>query len=194
MAEGLHQWFVQTDFRLWYYLHHAWRADWLDTLMPFVRNQYFWAPLYLFLLVFMAVNFRKRGWLWCLGFILCFALADYISASIIKPWLHRTRPCNDPRLAHLLQLIVPRSYGYSFPSSHAANHFAMGTYSAVTLHRCVRGIWIPFILWALLIAYAQVYVGVHFPFDVLFGGLLGTAIGLFVAKFYHHRFRLEEAL
>lgn len=190
MTGQLHDWFVTTDFRIWYYINCLWRSDFLDTVMPFVRNQFFWAPLYLFLLILMVYNFGWRGLVWCAGFLLCFALGDFISASIIKPLVHRTRPCNDPRLAELVQLIVPRSYGYSFPSSHAANHFALGTFMAVTLRRRVKGIWPVPMLWALLVGYAQVYVGVHFPFDVLCGSLLGIAIGLFVAWLYHLRFHL----
>ena len=155
-----------------------------------LRNQFFWAPLYLFLLIFLVYNYGWRGLVWCAGFLLCFALGDLISASVIKPLVHRSRPCNDPRLRDFVQLIVPRSYGYSFPSSHAANHFALGTYMALTFHRRLKKIWPIPILWALAVGYAQVYVGVHFPFDVLFGGLLGVAIGFVVAKIYHLYFTL----
>ncbi len=183
-------WFEKPDFRIWYYINCVWRSPFLDAVMPFIRNQFFWAPLYLFLLVFILYNFGVRGLAWCAGFLLCFALGDFISASLIKPFVQRTRPCNDPRLASLVQLIVPRSSGYSFPSSHAANHFAMGTYMILTLGRRIKRIWPIPLLWALAIAYAQVYVGVHFPFDVLFGGALGIAIGVFLAWLYHRRFTL----
>jgi undecaprenyl-diphosphatase len=182
------------DFQIWFYLHHLLRGDVLDAVMPYLRNQYFWAPLYLFLLAFMAVNFGRRGLIWCAGFILCFALGDFISASVIKPLVQRTRPCNDLRLSAYLHLIVPRSTGYSFPSSHATNHFAMGTFSAITLNKAVRNIWSVPLLWGLLVSYAQVYVGVHFPFDVLAGALLGIIIGSLVARLYHYRFTLARAI
>ena len=188
--QQLPEWFEQPDFKIWFYLNCLWRSPFLDTVMPFIRNQYFWAPLYLFLLVFIPYNFGWRGLAWCAGFLLCFALGDSISASVIKPLVQRTRPCNDPRLANIAQLIVPRSTGYSFPSSHAANHFAMGTFMTLTLARRIKKIWPIPLLWALTIAYAQVYVGVHFPFDVLFGGLLGIAVGSFLAWLYHRRFTL----
>lgn len=188
--ESLRQALVLWDLKVWYYLNVAWTNSFLDAVIPFVRNQYFWAPLYLFFLVFMPYNYRRRGWFWCVGFLLCFAMADYVSASLIKPFLHRTRPCNNPYLSELVHLLVPRSSGYSFPSSHASNHFAMGVFVACTLGKQHRWIAIVALLWALLIAYAQVYVGVHFPLDVICGGALGAAIGLAVSRFFNRRYGL----
>ncbi len=188
---GFNAWLLSIDYEIWYYMHAAWRCAALDAVMPYVRNQFTWAPLYLFLLIFMPANWGKRGWLWCLGFILCFALADAISGSLIKPWVQRVRPCNDPRFASLVHLIVQRSSGWSFPSSHAANHFALGSFSAVTLHGRLRWFWPIPICWALAVCYAQVYVGVHWPADVFAGGLLGLAIGALVGKIFASRWALQ---
>lgn len=188
---GLHDLFVQMDFSMWYKLHAEWRSPLLDTVMPFLRNQFFWVPLYLFLAVYMLSNYNRKGLFWCVLFILCFAFGDFISAHMIKPFFHRLRPCNDPRLATALHLIVERSYGYSFPSSHATNHFAMGTFMAATLGRTSKWVVFAALLWALVVAYAQVYVGVHFPMDVICGGLLGTVIGLLLAVVYR-KVRIAE--
>lgn len=182
------------DFQLWYFLHAQWRSGFLDAVMPYVRNQFTWAPLYLFVLVFMPWNFGVRGWIWLLGFLLCFAFGDSISGALIKPLAQRVRPCNDPRFAELVQLIVPRSSGWSFPSSHATNHFALGTFAAVTLHGRLSWFWPIPMLWALAVGYAQVYVGVHFPFDVVAGAALGSLIGLIVAMIYNRRWLLQKAL
>lgn len=187
---GILAWLTALDHELWRYLHVAWRSEALDAVMPFVRNQFTWAPLYLFLLVFMPANFGKRGWLWCLGFLLCFALADVISGSIIKPNVERVRPCNDRRFIEFVHLLVPRSSGWSFPSSHAANHFALGAFSAVTLHGRLRWFWPIPMIWALAVCYAQVYVGVHWPMDVIAGGLLGAGIGIVVARAFERRWSL----
>ncbi len=187
---GLHRWPLSLDYELWGYLHASWRNSFLDAVMPYVRNQFTWAPLYLFLTFFMPYNWGRRGALWCLGFILCFAIADYLSGSLLKPWIGRVRPCNDPRFAQMVHLIVPRSSGWSFPSSHAANHFALGTFCAVTLHGRLRWLW-PFpICWGFLVSYAQVYVGVHWPGDVVAGGLLGAGIGFGVAELFKWKWAL----
>lgn len=187
---GVQEWLLSLDYQVWELFHVSWRSPFLDAILPYVRNQYTWVPLYLFLLVFMPLNFGKRGWLWCLGFLLCFAFADYISGSLIKPYVQRVRPCNDPRFMHITHLIVPRSSGWSFPSSHAANHFALGAFSAATLHGRLRWFW-PFPLsWAIAVSYAQVYVGVHWPMDVIAGGLLGIVIGFAIAKTFDYKWSL----
>jgi membrane-associated phospholipid phosphatase len=184
------EWLLSLDLEAWHYLHLMWRSTFLDALTPYIRNQFTWVPLYLFLAVFMPYNFGRRGWLWCIGFLLCFAFADIISGTLIKPWVERVRPCNDPRFMHLTRLIVPRSSGWSFPSSHAANHFALGAFSAVTLHGRLKWFW-PFpMCWALAVAYAQVYVGVHWPTDVIGGGLMGLIIGFVIAKLFDHKWSL----
>jgi len=88
---------------------------------------------------------------------------------------------------------VPRSSGYSFPSTHAANHFSLGIFSAVTLGQRHRWVWAAAIGWAVLVSYGQVYVGVHFPMDIFCGGLLGTGIGLFTGKAYNRKYQLMPA-
>ena len=184
MAHPLPDWLIQLDLRVWHYLNATWHNEFWDVVMPFLRNQFTWAPLYLFLLIFMAWNFGWRGLLWCAGFLLCFGIADQISAHLIKPYVQRLRPCNDQSLKDMVHIIVPCGSGYSFPSSHAANHFALGTFMAITINKVVKKIWPIPILWALAVSYAQVYVGVHFPVDVTIGGLIGIATGLLVAAMY----------
>ena len=188
----LHDWIINNDFRIWHYINTVWHNDTLDAIIPFIRNQFTWAPLYLFLVVFILYNYRLKGLAWIIGFLVCFALGDLISAQIIKPLVHRTRPCNDPRLADVVRLLVPRSSGYSFPSSHATNHFALGTFMSLTFHKRLKWIWPLPLIWALAVGYSQIYVGVHFPFDVLCGSLLGILIGLTVGKLYHRYFTLAK--
>lgn len=192
--QGTLAWLEGLDIHMWMNLHASWRSPFLDAVMPYVRNQFTWAPLYLFLLVFMPYNFGKKGWIWLLGFLLCFALGDTISGGILKPLplLQRVRPCNDPRLAEFVHLIVPRSSGWSFPSSHATNHFALGYFMASTLHGRMKWFWPIPMLWALAVGYAQIYVGVHFPLDVAAGAALGILIGGFVAWLYHRRWSLSD--
>ena len=176
---------VALDHRVWYWLHGSARTQWLDAVIPFIRNQYFWAPVYLFLLLLALVNKQWRGLVWCLGFLLAFALADHISASILKPLVGRVRPCNDPAMTEALHLLVPCGGGRAFPSSHASNHFAMATFTAWTLGRGRRRwVWWPMMAWGTLVSYAQVYVGVHYPGDVLGGAVLGFLLGSITAALY----------
>ncbi len=192
MYEKLHEIFVYIDYTAWYYLNTMWHTKFLDAVVPYLRNQWTWAPLYLFLLVFMLKNFGWRGALWCLFFLTTFALSDQLSAHLLKPMFGRLRPCNNPQLAGLVHIIVPCGSGLSFPSSHAANHFALATFMAGTLGFLAKWIRPAALLWALSVAYAQVYVGVHFPLDVTCGGLLGAAVGLVMARLFVVRFHLNR--
>ncbi len=191
MLQTLHEWFLWFDYNLWYFINSVWRNDTLDAIIPFFRNQWTWVPLYLFLLVLMLQNFgAKNGLIWCLFFLLTFAISDQVSAHFLKEIFQRVRPCNNPKLDAYVHLLVPCGSGYSFPSSHASNHFALAVFSAVTMKRFVKGIWWIAMLWAAIVSYAQVYVGVHFPLDVILGGLIGAMIGRFTAVIYHYKFRL----
>ncbi len=188
MFNNIHNTIIYLDHAAWYYLNTQWHSDFFDSIIPFVRNQWFWAPLYLFLLLFMPNQFGKKGWIWCGLFLLTFAISDQISASLLKPLFHRTRPCNCLDLIGVIHLIVPCGGGYSFPSSHASNHFSMGVFAAITLQKKIKGIWLIAIFWAVLVAYAQVYVGVHYPLDITFGAILGIIVGNITGKLFNNKF------
>ena len=188
--DSIRELLISWDYIAWYQVNVVWHTDYLDKLFPYVRNQWFWAPLYVFLLVFLPKNFGRRGWFWCLGFLLTFALADFISASIIKPYFLRIRPCNDPRFADVVQLLVPCGGGNSFPSTHATNHFALAVFAAVTLGKKYRAVWPLALSWAALVAYAQIYVGVHYPLDIIFGAILGSLIGFVTGRAFDARYKL----
>lgn len=185
MLQQLQDLLIYWDFTAWFYLNTQWINDVFDALMPYIRNQWTWAPLYLFLLIFMPLNYGRKGWMWLVFFLLAFAIGDFLSASIIKPYYLRLRPCNNPYIKDIVHLLVPCGSGYSFPSSHATNHFALGIFAAMTVGAKYKWVKPAAILWALSVGYAQVYVGVHYPGDVLAGAMLGTLTGWLVAKLYN---------
>lgn len=194
MLESIREILVLTDYIIWYYLNTVWTSDFLDAVIPYFRNQWTWAPLYLFLLVFMVSNFRLTGFIWCLFFLATFGLSDQLSASLFKELFQRLRPCNNPHLQSIVHIIVPCGSGYSFPSSHATNHFALAVFSLYTMRGVVPGIKFIALFWAALVSYSQVYVGVHFPLDIFCGGLLGTVCGMLTSRLFHLRFSLPAAL
>lgn len=192
MPEALRNFFITFDYTLWYFINTEWHNDVLDATMPFIRNQWTWAPLYLFLLVFLTLNYGRRGWIWCMFFLLTFGISDYVTSSILKPLFMRVRPCNNPFLQQMVHNIVPCGSGASFPSSHAANHFALAVFMAITLHGKVKLIWWYTLIWAFMIGYAQVYVGVHFPLDVICGGLLGAGAGTLTGNVFNRMYSLDK--
>jgi membrane-associated phospholipid phosphatase len=170
-------------------INQDWSNSFFDALMPFMRNSLHWAPLYLFVIGLVLLNFRSRG-LWWLAFFLCtVALTDMTGTYLIKHELERLRPCRDPLMVDQVRLLVKNcSAGYSFISNHAANHFGMAVFFIITFRHIIgRWVWLV-LLWAPLIGYAQVYVGVHYPLDVIGGALVGTIFGIYTGVTFNKRF------
>lgn len=178
---------IHADFFLFKQINGRWTNDFFDHVFLFARQAEIWAPLYLFFLLFVVLNFKSKGWWWACFFIFCVTLTDTISSHILKDAVGRLRPCMDPILAGQVRFLAnycPQSG--SFTSSHAANHFGMATFVACTLGREHR-YWRWAYAWASLVAYAQVYVGVHFPLDILGGALLGFGAGTLLAGIFNRK-------
>jgi membrane-associated phospholipid phosphatase len=165
-------------------INNRWNNSFFDQLMPMLRNSNLWIPLYLFLGVFALLNIKKSGW-FILLFICTAALTDILSSHIIKNLVFRLRPCRDPDMIGHIRVLASYCPGSSsFTSSHAANHFGMATFASITLLP-YAGKWIYLAyLWAFSIIYAQLYVGVHYPIDVLGGALVGVMAGVLTASIY----------
>ncbi len=168
---------IQWDISLFEYINNDLGNSFFDLVMPWLREPLFWMPFYIFLITFVFFNFGKKAYWFIVFVILTFASADLISSRAIKKAIKRIRPCN----TEMVQTVerVPCGSGYSFTSSHAANHFAVATFLIMTLGQIFKRIKKWLWLWAASIAFAQVYVGVHFPMDVLAGGILGVILGKF---------------
>jgi len=170
-------------------INSEWINPFFDTLMPFAREANHWLPLYLFLLVFVTLNF-KNGWWWVLFMLCTVAISDLSVTNIFKANIDRLRPCWDPEFGSQVRLLLNGCGGRnSFFSNHASNHFAMTAFIYLSFKRQINPSWLRLIfIWPLLIAYSQVYVGVHYPTDVLCGALWGLMIGSLVAQFFNKRY------
>ena len=179
---------LQFDHWLFHKINQVWINPFFDLILPFARQQEFWYFFYLFLLVFGLYNFGIRGCWWAIGLIMTAVISDLFSSSLIKMIIFRFRPCRDPDLADQVRVLVnycPQSS--SFTSSHACNHFAAAWFIFITLNQTGSWRWLLF-LWAFVISYAQVYVGVHFPLDILGGAVMGSAIGYGMSIFFTKKF------
>lgn len=168
------------DATLFHFINTGLSNPVFDAILPFCREKWLWAPVYLFLGAFLGLNFGGKGWIFILTMVVAVGFADFTSSSVIKKNVQRTRPCNDPTM--LVQLRVPCGSGYSFTSSHAANHFAAAVFIIGLLGHLRRWIRPLALSWAGLIAFSQVYVGVHYPLDVIGGAILGSVIGWAAVK------------
>ena len=182
----------QWDRSFYIKINSDWTNPVFDVLMPFLRNEFFWPPLYIFLLLFATLNFKSRGWWWTLFFLCTFALTDMISSRLVKETVERLRPCNDASMVGYVRLLVEHcGTGYSFTSTHAANHFGIATFFFITFRRVLpKWAWIGF-GWAFSVIYAQVYVGIHYPLDVIAGATIGIIVGIITGNLFIRRFPLH---
>ena len=168
---------LQLDRHLFYFINHDLANPFFDWIMPYLRNPKFWIPLYIFIIGFCIWKFKRQGIIIIILLALSAGFADFTSASIIKPLVKRARPCRDPVVSKTDIERVDCGPAYSFPSTHATDHFAMAFFLIIVFHKKWRWIWLWAILWAGTISFAQVYVGVHFPVDVFCGALYGIFVG-----------------
>lgn len=175
---------LQLDTELFLKIHQGLSNEFFDWLMPLLRNRFFWAPLYLFIIVFCIKEYKKQGYYIILALLLTFACGDLISSRLIKKSVARIRPCNEITLANNIIHRVPCGTGYSFPSSHATNHFAIAVFLISLFYKKWKAILPIGLLWAASISFAQVYVGVHYPIDILCGSILGISIGLIISTIF----------
>ena len=163
-------------------LINGWNAPWLDSFMVTLTNGLKWSPLFLIVIGMMIYKFRWQSIVMLVFVALVIFLTDRISAGLIKPWIGRLRPSHEPGLEGLLHLVNGYKGGlYSFVSSHAANAFGVATFLWLVLRKDIKWIWVMFI-WAAIFSYTRIYLGVHYPFDILGGGVIEAIIGLLVYK------------
>ena len=168
---------IQWDHDLFTKINSDWNNPVFDVIMPFLRNPVFWIPLYLFFLLFVLLNFKSKVWWWIIFFLATVALTDITGTNIFKHVFDRIRPCNNPEFQSHLRLLIDCPGGYSFTSNHAANHFGMAAFLFITFRHLFKKWMLLAFLWAGSIAYAQVYVGVHYPSDIAGGMALGIIYG-----------------
>jgi len=153
-----------------------------DKVMYSISGKLIWAPLYLAILIFLITKYKRKFLIILIFIILAVALSDQISV-LVKNLTQRLRPCHEPALAGLVHLVNNECGGmFSFVSSHATNSFNVAFLSLSFIKK--RWYTIAIILWALIIGYSRVYLGVHYPGDVLCGSILGALIGWSMYKCY----------
>jgi undecaprenyl-diphosphatase len=157
---------INIDTQIFYFVNLKLQNGVLDFLMPFLTQRSNWMiPLWIGWLVFFIFG-KKKGRIVALLLMVTITASDQVSAHLIKPWVGRIRPCNVLENVHLL---VGCTQAFSFPSAHACNLFS----SATLLSRSYKSLTPVFLIIAFLVSFSRIYVGVHYPFDVLAGGLLG---------------------
>ena len=193
----------------WLLAINGWHAEWADVLMWYVSKSTTWLPLYALLVGFVVYkfgiqwylstqntsNYRFTALLRVLivfaGFGVAVGLSDFVSSGIIKPWICRLRPTHEPALAGMLHLVNGYTGGmYGFVSSHAANTMACALLFSLLYRN--KYATVALMLWVALNCYSRMYLGVHYPGDIIGGLLVGTLVaGMTYAVARHLLKRLD---
>jgi len=169
----------------------------LDPIMYYSTNTFFWLPLYLFLIFLIFKNYKSEAWFILLGAAITILLTDQITSSLMKPFFARFRPSHEPSLQGLVHFVNGYKGGmYGFASSHAANTFGTAIFVWLVLHPIYKRVgWI--FVWATFMTYTRIYLGVHYPGDILVGAIIGIAcgwVGYRLSRWLNDRFAKTRAI
>lgn len=175
---------IALDTRLFLFFNGL-HVDWLDPVMAFVSSEFGWTPLYLFLAYLAIKKYGIRSVWFFLGVALLFISTDQLSAHFFKPYFHRFRPCHNEEIADLVYLPYGHCGGkYGFISSHACNVFGLAMFASYHLKSYWKYMPCALFGWAALIGYSRLYMGVHYPGDVICGAIVGLLLGFVATKIF----------
>ena len=152
-----------------------------STFDPFwilVSEKWFWIPLYIIFLYFLYKNFNKKSLFYILLFVALGITASDQITNIFKFGFERLRPCHDPSLEGLLRE-VKCGGKFGFYSAHSSNSFFVATYLTILLGKKIKQLPYFLFVWAAIVAYSRVYLGMHFPGDIIIGAIMGILLAIF---------------
>lgn len=169
---GIIQSLVAWDTDLFLYIN-SFHSDFFDGVMVAISQKLTWIPFY-FAVVYALIKRWGRESIWLvLALILCLAIADQVSSGLIKEWVQRLRPSHELSLANKIHLVNgAKGPLYGFVSSHAANSFGFALLSSLIFRNKIYTYVI--FSWAILTVYSRIYLGVHYPLDIVGGILVGV--------------------
>jgi undecaprenyl-diphosphatase len=164
---------IQADKSLFLFLNGLHSSFW-DPIMIFISGKISWLPFYIVLIWFLIKERKKKVWVTLIMIALLILATDQISV-MIKNSVLRLRPCHDTSINTMLHLVKGCGGKYGFVSSHAANSFGLAIFFTLFFKHRWAGVALMF--WALIVSYSRIYLGVHFPGDILGGAILGLILG-----------------
>lgn len=171
---------LDAEILLWINGHYS---GWMDTFMWYVSRSCTWIPLYILMVGLIAYKYRnwKVVLLILIGFGVAVGLSDYLTSGVIKPLVCRLRPTHEPTLEGKLHIVNGYTGGlYGFCSSHAANTISCALLFSLLYRNKIASVCL--MAWVALNCYSRMYMGVHYPGDIIAGLLLGTLLAVLVYR------------
>jgi len=150
----------------------------IDQMMWYFSEIWVWVPFYLLLTFFIFRKYKSKSWYILGAIIITIALSDQITSSLLKPLFERPRPSHDLRFEQILHILNNYRGGrFGFASSHASNTFALALMVSLVFRN--RNFSVFIFCWASVVSFSRIYLGVHYPGDVLTGALIGLCCAWF---------------
>lgn len=163
----------------WFLFLNGFHNSFWDTIFLMITRMETWAPFYVVILYYFVREYRIKSILIFIFLALTVLASDQISV-LIKDTVQRLRPVHEPAIQHLVHNVLRKGGLYGFVSSHATNSFALWVFTSRVFKN--RSFNLLMLFWALIFSYSRIYAGVHYPFDILGGALLGSTIGYSLYK------------
>ncbi|MEM7551163.1 MAG: phosphatase PAP2 family protein [Bacteroidota bacterium] len=162
---------------------NSWHSNTMDHIMYWITNRPIWTPFYIAIALFIIYKYKGKALYPIATLLLAILLIDQVTSGFMKPFFGRLRPCYHPEIAHLVHLVKGCKAQFGFVSSHAANTFGLAYFFFKLFKGKLKYPGILFI-WSTIITYSRIYVGVHYPGDVIFGALTGVLIAHLMFMLY----------
>jgi len=151
-----------------------------DFVMYWLSHRFIWIPLYAFLLFLLFRHYGIKALIMLVLIVLLITISDQASVHLFKNVFQRLRPCHEPALEGMVYTLGRCGGRFGFISSHASNSFALATFMALVLWNKVRTMAVIMLVWAAMVSYSRVYLGVHYPGDIIAGALVGATEALLI--------------
>lgn len=173
---------IHYDKELFLLLNNLGNTSW-DGFWMFYTTKFNWIPFYAILLYLMFKNLNKKTFIFSLLVIILMILFTDQGTNLFKDGFKRLRPCHDEEIKNLMRLVRSTCGGkFGYFSGHASNSMAIAVFTGLVLHKKYKYLVFILLLWSALMAYSRIYIGVHFPLDVISGMLFGGFSGFIFYK------------
>lgn len=182
---------LELDTQLFLWLNNLGAEEW-DQFWIKVTSKTFWIPFYVLIVLAFGFVYKPKSFAWSLLFIAITVLAtDQGSVHLFKEQFMRLRPCKVQELLEQIRLVKGCGGKFGFISSHASNTFGLAMFVGLCFRRSYPWVIYVMLAWALLVTYSRIYVGVHYPLDVICGAQFGAFCGASTYRLFSSYFKPE---